>query len=170
MPPWGADPRYGHFANDPSLTQDEIDAIVKWVDGGASEGPAKDEPPPVRWPEGWKSTPDVVVSLPAIPVPAKGNVEWTDMIIPNPFKEDTWVNSVEIRPGVPAVVHHAGIHLVPHRDDVQLLCADLGRLSEGRSRIQDLQPTESGDRDLPQRRCKEALSCSSECDSNPRHF
>ena len=42
MPPWGADPRYGHFANDPSLTHGEIDTIVKWVDTGALEGDAKD--------------------------------------------------------------------------------------------------------------------------------
>lgn len=77
MPPWGADPRYGHFANDPSLTQGEIDTIVKWVDNGAPEGDARYAPPPVQWPEGWRSKPDVVVSLPAIPVPAKGYVEWT---------------------------------------------------------------------------------------------
>jgi Copper type II ascorbate-dependent monooxygenase, C-terminal domain len=119
MPPWGADPRYGKFANDPSLTQVEIDTIVNWVDRGALEGDAKDAPPPVQWPEGWRSKPDVIVSLPAIPVPAKGYVEWTDMIIPNPFQKDTWVESVEIRPGVPSVVHHAGVRFVPHKHDVQ---------------------------------------------------
>src|SRR6202163_2680522 len=85
MPPWGADARYGHFANDPSLTAGEIDTIMKWVDNGALEGDARDAPPAVQWPEGWRSKPDVVVSLPAIPVSAKGYVEWTDMIIPNPF-------------------------------------------------------------------------------------
>src|ERR1700674_5195114 len=47
MPPWGADPRYGHFANDPSLTQGEIDKIAKWADNGALEGNAKDAPLPV---------------------------------------------------------------------------------------------------------------------------
>jgi hypothetical protein len=118
MPPWGADPRYGHFANDPSLTPGEIDTIVKWADHGALEGDPKHVPPPVQWPEGWRSKPDVVVSLPAVPVPATGYVEWTDMIIPNPFHQDTWVTSVEFRPGVTAVVHHAGIRFVPHKDDV----------------------------------------------------
>jgi hypothetical protein len=119
MPPWGADPRYGHFANDPSLTQREIDTLVNWVDGGAAEGDPQQAPPPVQWAEGWRSKPDVVVSLPAVPVPAKGYVEWTDMIIPNPFHTDTWVTSVEIRPGVPAVVHHTGIRFAPHKNDVQ---------------------------------------------------
>src|SRR5580704_4295553 len=55
MPPWGADPRYGHFANDPSLTQREIDTLVNWVDNGVAEGDPRQAPPPVRWPEGWRS-------------------------------------------------------------------------------------------------------------------
>src|SRR5580704_2895244 len=36
MPPWLADPNYGHFANDPSLTQDEIKLLSTWAAGGAS--------------------------------------------------------------------------------------------------------------------------------------
>src|SRR3989441_4667857 len=51
MPPWFADPGYGHFANDRSLKQSDIDTLVKWVDGGAVEGDAKDAPPAVQWPE-----------------------------------------------------------------------------------------------------------------------
>lgn len=38
MPPWSADPRYGHFANDPTLTPEEIRTITQWVDGDAPEG------------------------------------------------------------------------------------------------------------------------------------
>src|SRR5437879_6580116 len=33
MPPWFADPQYGHFSNDPSLKQNDIDKIVKWAAG-----------------------------------------------------------------------------------------------------------------------------------------
>src|SRR5213076_2858718 len=47
MPPWFADPQYGHFSNDRSLSQSDIDTIVKWVDGGALEGNAKDAPAPI---------------------------------------------------------------------------------------------------------------------------
>src|SRR5579863_1251568 len=32
MPPWFADPRYGHFTNSRVLTQAAIDTIVQWVD------------------------------------------------------------------------------------------------------------------------------------------
>jgi hypothetical protein len=38
MPPWFADPQHGSFANDRSLAQRDIDAIVKWVDSGTPEG------------------------------------------------------------------------------------------------------------------------------------
>ena len=31
MPPWFADPRYGHFSNDRSLKQSEIDTLVAWA-------------------------------------------------------------------------------------------------------------------------------------------
>ena len=34
MPPWHADPAHGTFANDRRLTQDELDSIAAWVDGG----------------------------------------------------------------------------------------------------------------------------------------
>src|SRR5215470_9534061 len=65
MPPWFADPQYGHFANDRSLKPAEIETIAKWVDGGALKGDAKDAPPPVQWPaEGWQIRPDVIVEGP----------------------------------------------------------------------------------------------------------
>jgi hypothetical protein len=38
MPPWGAVKGFGEFRNDPSLTQDEINRIAEWVEGGAPEG------------------------------------------------------------------------------------------------------------------------------------
>src|SRR5881396_1881905 len=49
MPPWFADPNYGHFLNERRLKQSDIDTIAKWADAGAPEGNAKDAPPPVQW-------------------------------------------------------------------------------------------------------------------------
>src|SRR5690242_15668152 len=34
MPPWGADPRFGTFKDDQSLTDAEIQTIARWVDAG----------------------------------------------------------------------------------------------------------------------------------------
>jgi hypothetical protein len=107
MPPWFADPKYGHFINDRALKQNEIDTLVKWADSGAAEGNPKDAPAPVQWPTGgWGIQPEVVVDLPPHEVPAKGVLEWELIALPSPFKGDTWVTSMEILPGDPSVVHH----------------------------------------------------------------
>jgi hypothetical protein len=116
MPPWFADPKYGHFNNDRSLKQSEIDTIVAWVDGGGVAGDEKEAPPPIQWPEGgWQIKPDVPVDLPPFQVPARGIKEWEQLAIPGPFKEDTWVTSVEIMPGEPSVVHHLCFNFEVHK-------------------------------------------------------
>jgi hypothetical protein len=116
MPPWFADPSYGHFNNDRSLSQSEIALLAAWVDAGAPEGNPADAPSPVEWPEGgWQIKPDATVDLPPYPVPAKGIIEWERIALPAPFKEDTWVTSVEILPSVPAVVHHLCFGFQKHR-------------------------------------------------------
>src|SRR6478672_12812407 len=46
MPPWFADAKYGHFSNDRSLKQNDLDKIVSWVDAGAPQGDLHDAPPP----------------------------------------------------------------------------------------------------------------------------
>ena len=48
MPPWGAVKGFGDLKNDQALTQDELDLIANWVDGGAPEGDAKDLPTEVK--------------------------------------------------------------------------------------------------------------------------
>jgi hypothetical protein len=118
MPPWFADSRYGHFSNDPSPSQAEIDTLVHWANDGALEGDPRDLPPPVQWPEGgWQIHPDVIVSLPAHRVPAKGMVEWTYVTVPSGLARNTWVTSIEVLPGDPAVLHHAGVFVMPHAAD-----------------------------------------------------
>ena len=119
MPPWHADPRYGHFVNDRSLKQSDIETLVAWADGGAVEGDPRDAPPPVTWaPDGWLVEPDLVVTLPDYQVPASGVIEWENLAVPSPFREDTWVTSIEILPSDPATVHHMCFEFQPHRPDV----------------------------------------------------
>jgi len=119
MPPWFADPAHGTWANDPSLSQAQIDTIVQWADAGAPQGDAKDAPPPVDWaPDGWQIKPDLVVRGPEFRVPArpeKNVIEWTTMLIPSGFTKDTWITSVEIKPSELAVTHHICIWFIPHR-------------------------------------------------------
>jgi hypothetical protein len=113
MPPWFADPRYGHFSNDRSLSTAEIDTILHWADAGAPEGDPKDAPPARQWPQGWNiGTPDVVFEMPkAFPIPASGAIEYQYIILPTRFGEDKWVQQVEVRPSDAATVHHAVVYI-----------------------------------------------------------
>src|SRR5262249_49633085 len=66
MPPWQADPHYGKFANDPSLSAEEKGTLAAWIDGGAPEGNPGDAPKPKQFVDGWRiSKPDVVFEMPA---------------------------------------------------------------------------------------------------------
>jgi hypothetical protein len=116
MPPWFADSKYGHFTNDRSLKQSEIDTVAKWADTGAAEGDPKDAPAPPAWPTGgWSIQPEVVMELPPHEVPAKGVLEWELIAFPAPFQSDTWVTSMEILPGDPSVVHHICFSFEKHK-------------------------------------------------------
>src|SRR5881394_4649134 len=63
MPPWHIDRTVGvrKFKNDMSLSDEQIGAIVRWVDSGAPPGDPKDMPPPKQWPADnqWKAAKDL---------------------------------------------------------------------------------------------------------------
>ncbi len=115
MPPWFADPRFGHFSNDPSLTELQVETILAWVKAGAPSGDPHDAPSPPQWSEGWNITrPDVTLKMPApVSLPANGDVEYTYEIVPTHFSEDKWVQMVEVRPSSPQYVHHAVVYIRP---------------------------------------------------------
>ncbi|MGA7337597.1 MAG: thiol-disulfide isomerase, partial [Candidatus Sulfotelmatobacter sp.] len=115
MPPWFADPRYGHFANDPSLSAEQIASIVAWANAGTPAGDVRDAPPPRVWSGDWNiPKPDLVVRMPkAVKIPASGEVEYTYEIAPTHFTEDKWVQMVEVRPSSAAHVHHAVVYIRP---------------------------------------------------------
>jgi hypothetical protein len=108
MPPWFADSKVGHFRNDRSLSQAEINTLVSWVETGAQEGDAKDLPAPAKFVTGWNiGEPDLVLEMPqAFDVPASGTVDYQYVILPQKFPEDRWVQAAEVRPGARGAVHH----------------------------------------------------------------
>ncbi len=58
MPPWFADPQFGHFRNDRRLSKNEIDTLVAWADNGSPEGVAKDKAAAITFTDGWNLKPD----------------------------------------------------------------------------------------------------------------
>ncbi len=108
MPPWFADPHYGKFSNDRTLSAADVNIITSWADAGAPAGDAKDAPAPVAFVEGWRITkPDVVLEVPkTFHVPSEGTVDYQYVRVPTGFTEDKWIAMAEARPGNPALVHH----------------------------------------------------------------
>lgn len=110
MPPWFADPQYGHFADDRSLSKQEIDTLVAWIDGGAKEGDPKDAPAPRTYTEGWNiPTPDLVLDMNTFHIPAKGDIQYQYVVLPTKFDHDQWIQAAEARPSDRSVVHHVVI-------------------------------------------------------------
>jgi mono/diheme cytochrome c family protein len=114
MPPWFADPKVGHFANDRRLSQADIQTLVAWVDHGAPEGDAKDKPAARTFQSGWNIKPDMVIEMPkAFQLPATGTIDYQYILVKGDIKEDLWVKEAEMRPSNNAVLHHGKVWVRP---------------------------------------------------------
>ena len=119
MPPWHIDPTVGvqSFQNDMSLSKDQLQTILKWVDTGAAQGDPKDMPAAKQWSDGtgWQlakqfGEPDFVIKSDPFTMPAKSQDQWFKPLAEVPVTEPRWVRAVEIRPmsaGGRKITHHA---------------------------------------------------------------
>ncbi len=116
MPPWFAE---GHeeWANDPSLTDEEMASFNQWLAADTPEGDPAEAPMPIRWTKGWTlGKPDAELPIPEpFNVPREGVVDYQYQYIKTDFAEDRWLQAVEILPGAPEVLHHA-LLFVEHPD------------------------------------------------------
>jgi peroxiredoxin len=115
MPPWYADPKYGHFINSPGMTADERDKVLAWVNaecpaGDKARGPAAKVFAKTEWRIG---EPDLKITMRAPDkIPAQGFIPYKYAILPYIFKEDTYVSAIEILPHNRKVVHHCNLAYV----------------------------------------------------------
>jgi hypothetical protein len=127
MPPWFLDRHIGiqKYKNDPSLSEDEIATIAKWVDQGAPRGNPADMPPVPQFSAAdgsWDiGKPDLVVRYPPYTVPATGPDLYLSLYAPFGTTEDRYIKAIQSRPVGDAsrkVVHHALSYAVdPGLDD-----------------------------------------------------
>ena len=120
MPPWHIDQkvRVQRIKGDRSLSDQQIDTIVRWVDGGAPLGNPADMPDPVHFPDfgAWTIEPDwIVTSLPHTVLPEAGDW-WGDYIVPSGLAEDRYIKSIQTKAGDLRVVHHALTYAVTDPD------------------------------------------------------
>ena len=117
MPPWLADPKYGHFANDRSMPEDEKQILYQWAAAGAPQGDPKELPEPPKFVDGWQlpKDPDAIFYMRKreYSVPATGVVDYQYFTVDPGFKEDKWIRAIEARPGNRAVVHHIIVFASP---------------------------------------------------------
>jgi len=120
MPPWHIDKTIGiqQFKNDRSLSDSQIDTIVRWVAGGALKGDPKDMPPPRQWPDESKwqladklgGPPELVVKSAPYTMPATAQDAWWRPVSDTGLTEPRWVRAIEIRPSTVKgrkITHHA---------------------------------------------------------------
>ena len=114
MPPWYADPRYGTFSNDRSLTDRERSVLMAWADQDAPPGDLSQVPPPAEYAQGWTvGEPDLIFEMPEqFDVPAEGILEIQKFRVPTNFSEDVWVQAAQALPGDRAVVHHICVFVI----------------------------------------------------------
>jgi peroxiredoxin len=117
MPPWHADPRYGHFANENRLSAEQKELVSTWVENGCPEGDAADLPPPRKFHDNWflPREPDQVIFMADKPVDVKteGVESYRHYVVDPGFTEDKWVKLAECMPGNRSVVHHIIVYLRP---------------------------------------------------------
>lgn len=117
MPPWDADPRYGEFSNDISLSEQEKALLLAWVDQGAQQGDPTVMPAAPEMPEAgsWKMgrEPDYVIELEAVDVPADGPDLFVNQIYGLEVPEGKWVQALELLPGNTRVLHHVVSYIGP---------------------------------------------------------
>lgn len=109
MPPWNANPEFGHFRNDARLTDAERDTLLAWIDGGMPAGDPADAPPPPKFVTGWRiPDPDQVIPIRETPVSvdAEGAIAYQYFEVDPGFTEDKYICAAEARPDNRAVVHH----------------------------------------------------------------
>ena len=129
MPPWHIDRSVGvqKFKNDMSLSDEQIDTIVKWVDQGAQQGDPKDlpAPKPIDTDNLWRAEkdgygpPDLVIKSPEYTMPAVHQDTWWRPMSDIPITEPRWVKMVEIRPTTlkgRRIIHHSIAYLVLNND------------------------------------------------------
>lgn len=118
MPPWHADSSKTEFLNDRSLSDEQIDIIIEWVEQGAKEGSPKDLPTYPVFHDTWAmGEPDFIFHADrdfAVP-PLEQKIKYQSIHFGPVLDEDIYITEWEIRPTERASVHHANLVRAPKR-------------------------------------------------------
>jgi hypothetical protein len=110
MPPWHADPVYGKFHNDISMSNTETARLIDWINAGSPRGTGPDPlinvpPPPPDYPPEL-GPPDQIVTIPVQQIPATGVLAYRYIYANATNATDKWLKAAFVRPSNKRVVHH----------------------------------------------------------------
>jgi len=112
MPPWFAEPGSHPFRNDPSLTLEEKEKILSWVEHGAPEGdPAENAQLKPFLPTGLSRV-DLTVTMAEEYTPTLYPDDYRCFILNWPLDVTRYVAGIRLVPGNARVVHHAVVYFV----------------------------------------------------------
>ncbi|MBS1788604.1 MAG: hypothetical protein JST85_12825 [Acidobacteria bacterium] len=128
MPPWKPMPGCGEFRDARGLSQEDINTIVAWVDGGSPEGAAADFPTPLVFPDQWpQGQPDFVAAMDEDFTPLQGKDTYRCFSIPaSSLRGDRYLQGLDVRPGNRKIVHHVIAYPDPGGKSVALDAAEPG--------------------------------------------
>jgi mono/diheme cytochrome c family protein len=131
MPPWHIDKTVGiqKFKNDRSLSDQQIQTIIDWIDDGTPLGDSADMPParkfadPNRWQLADKlgAQPDLVIRSTPYTLAAHTQDKWFRPVVETGVTEPRWVRAIEVKPVRPSdrkIVHHVLAYLLQDEPEV----------------------------------------------------
>jgi mono/diheme cytochrome c family protein len=156
MPPWHLDPTVGvqAYKNDVSLTESEIETIVRWVDAGTPEGDPAALPSLPELPDGSEFSltaelgpPDFIIESPPYTVEANAQDQWWTPTVPfeGVIDRPRYVRATEMKGSYPLgvkVLHHGHAQLSMVDAEGRRTSRPLGRQGVGKGG--DLFPQNTG--------------------------
>ena len=114
MPPFHADPEYGDLKHDLSLSTEELQTLVHWINAGAKKDGNRDplaeyKGTPPKWDNG---EPDLIVDLKEEAIPATGIIDYRYQEHEVSIDKDIWATGFQILPGNREVLHHVLVSVI----------------------------------------------------------
>lgn len=108
MPPWGADGDCNSYLGDLSMSAQEIETLVAWVDAGAPQGEASGAAPREQAPVAEPPLPrvDLTLSMPEPYEPVQSPDDYRCFVVDWPYEEEKFVTGFHVRPGNIQTAHH----------------------------------------------------------------
>jgi hypothetical protein len=108
MPPWKPVAGYGDFRDNYSLTPDEKQTILDWINNGMAQGdPANLPAAPVNTSVWGLGDPDISLTVPQSFTPPMGADLYRCFVLPDAgITQDTYFSAIDVRAGNHQIVHH----------------------------------------------------------------